>query len=100
VLINKLEIELEMLERHLLILKYVIEQEPIGIMKLSEVTSLPKHKVRYSLRVLEHEGLIGPSMHGAVTTEKTKRFVETLDEKISNLNIKFEEVKRLAGEIK
>ncbi len=35
-LINKIEIELEMLERHLLILKYVISEEPIGIMKLAE----------------------------------------------------------------
>lgn len=98
-LINKLEIELEMLERHLLILKYVIAQEPIGIMKLSEVTGLPKHKVRYSLRVLEHEGLIGPSMHGAVTTERTKKFIETLDDRIRSLDKKFEEVKKLGAEI-
>lgn len=98
-LISKLEIEMEMLERHLLILKYVIEQEPIGIMKLSEVTRLPKHKVRYSLRVLEHEGLIGPSMHGAVTTEKTRKFVESLDERIASLGRKFEEVKKLGSEM-
>lgn len=98
-LINKLELEMEMLERHLLILKYVIAHEPIGIMKLSEETGLPKHKVRYSLRVLEHEGLIGPSMHGAVTTDKTKKFVETLDERIANLNGKFQDVKKLGSEI-
>ncbi len=98
-LINKLELEMEMLERHLLILKYVIAQEPIGIMKLSEETGLPKHKVRYSLRVLEHEGLIGPSMHGAVTTEKTRKFVETLDQRISSLGQKFDDVKKLGSEI-
>jgi predicted transcriptional regulator len=98
-LINKLELEMEMLERHLLILKYVIEQEPIGIMKLSEVTSLPKHKVRYSLRVLEHEGLIGPSMHGAVTTDKTRMFVDSLDSRIAVIDKKFEEVKKLGSEI-
>lgn len=98
-LINKLELELEMLERHLLILKYVIEQEPIGIMKLSEVTGLPKHKVRYSLRVLEHEGLIGPSMHGAVSTEKTRKFVESLGDRIASIDKKFEEVKKLGSEI-
>jgi len=98
-LINKLELEMEMLERHLLILKYVIEQEPIGIMKLSEVTGLPKHKVRYSLRVLEHEGLIGPSMHGAVTTDRTKKFVETLGERIAGIDQKFADVKKLGSEI-
>jgi len=98
-LINKIEIELDMLERHLLILKYVIREEPIGIMKLAETTGLPKHKVRYSLRVLEHEGLIGPSMHGAVTTEKTKQFVQALSSRIDALDVKMEEIKRLSGEI-
>jgi len=90
---------MEMLERHLLILKYVIAQEPIGIMKLSEETGLPKHKVRYSLRVLEHEGLIGPSMHGAITTDKTKQFIETLETRISSLDKKFADVKKIGNDI-
>lgn len=98
-LISKIELELEMLERHLLILKYVIREEPIGIMKLAETTGLPKHKVRYSLRVLEHEGLIGPSMHGAVSTEKTRQFVQTLESRIDGLEKKVEVLKKLAEEI-
>jgi predicted transcriptional regulator len=98
-LITKIELELEMLERHLLILKYVIREEPIGIMKLAEMTGLPKHKVRYSLRVLEHEGLIGPSMHGAVSTEKTRQFVRTLESRIDGLEKKVEVLKKLAEEI-
>ena len=98
-LINKIEVELEMLERHLLILKYVIREEPIGIMKLAEATGLPKHKVRYSLRVLEHENLIGPSIHGAVTTEKTLQFMQALGGRIDALDEKVEEIKRLSGEI-
>ncbi len=98
-LISKIELELEMLERHLLILKFVIREEPIGIMKLAETTGLPKHKVRYSLRVLEHEGLIGPSMHGAVTTEKTKQFVQTLSSRIDALERKVEEIKKVSGDI-
>lgn len=96
-LISKIELELEMLERHLLILNDVIREEPIGIMKLAETTGLPKHKVRYSLRVLEHEGLIGPSMHGAVTTEKTRPFVQALGGRIDGLERKVEEIKRLSG---
>jgi len=98
-LISKIELELEMLERHLMILKCVIREEPIGIMKLAETTGLPKHKVRYSLRVLEHEGLIGPSMHGAVTTEKTKQFVQTLGGRIDSLEKKVEEIKKVSGDI-
>jgi len=98
-LISKIELELEMLERHLLILKYVIREEPIGIMKLAETTGLPKHKVRYSLRVLEHEGLIGPSMHGAVTTDKTRQFVQSVSARIDGVEKKVEEIKKLSNEI-
>jgi predicted transcriptional regulator len=55
--------------------------------------------VRYSLRVLEHEGLIGPSVHGAITTDKTKQFVQALGGRIDTLDMKVEEIKRLSGEI-
>ena len=50
-----------MLERHLQVLRMVIENEPIGIVKMSNETGYPHHKVRYSLRVLEEENLIEPS---------------------------------------
>jgi predicted transcriptional regulator len=60
-MIESLEDEVEMLERHLEVLTLVIEGEPIGIMKLSNETGYPHHKVRYSLRVLEEETLIEPS---------------------------------------
>lgn len=73
-LTDKLEHELELLERNLIILKTVMREEPIGILKLAEETSLPKHKVRYSLRLLEHEGLVEPSLHGAITTENMMKF--------------------------
>ncbi|MDD2778594.1 MAG: hypothetical protein PHS47_02900 [Methanocellales archaeon] len=73
-LTDKLEHELELLERNLVVLKTVIKEEPIGILKLAEETSLPKHKVRYSLRLLEHEGLVEPSLHGAITTTKMVQF--------------------------
>lgn len=73
-LTDKLEHELELLERNLLVLKMVIREEPIGILKLAEETSIPKHKVRYSLRLLEHEGLVEPSLHGAITTDKMIKF--------------------------
>jgi len=77
--------ELEMLKRHLLILKYVVENEPIGILKLAEETGIPSHKVRYSLRVLEQEGLIAASAPGAVTTERTESFLRDLDISIDRL---------------
>ena len=77
--------EMEMLARHLLILKFVVENEPIGILKLAEETKIPSHKVRYSLRILEQEGLIAATAPGAVTTEKTRPFLMDLDSMIEEL---------------
>lgn len=82
---EKVSSELEMLRRHLIILKCVVENEPIGILKLSDVTKIPSHKVRYSLRILEREGLIAASAPGAVTTERTSPFLKELDAMIEKL---------------
>jgi predicted transcriptional regulator len=84
-LTEKVSGELEMLGRHLIILKYVVENEPIGILKLAEETKIPSHKVRYSLRVLEHEGLIAASAPGAVTTQRTKPFLNELGSMIEKI---------------
>jgi len=83
-MIDRLEKEVDMLERHLQVLQMVIKNEPIGIVKMSNETGYPHHKVRYSLRVLEEENLIEPSSQGAITTEDTISFVEDLDSKIDN----------------
>jgi predicted transcriptional regulator len=77
-LTNKIRSELELLQRHVTLLKAVMENEPIGIIRLSEKLGYPQHKVRYTLRVLEQEGLIRPSQEGAVTTEDLKPFLDKL----------------------
>jgi predicted transcriptional regulator len=92
-MIDRLEKEVDMLERHLQVLKMVIENEPIGIVKMSNETGYPHHKVRYSLRVLEEENLIEPSSQGAITTDRTQEFVEELDEKLNNIVEKLDEMK-------
>ncbi len=92
-MIDRLEKEVDMLERHLQVLRMVIQNEPIGIVKMSNETGYPHHKVRYSLRVLEEENLIEPSSQGAITTEKTKEFLNELDEKIDNVISKMEDMK-------
>ncbi len=78
VLTSKIESEIELLQRHVQMLKAIMENEPIGIIRLSELLAYPQHKVRYSLRILEQEGLIKPSPEGAVTTEKLKAFMNQL----------------------
>ena len=52
-MIDKIDDDLELLARHIKMLRAIRENEPIGIIRLSEVTELPKHKIRYSLRLLE-----------------------------------------------
>jgi predicted transcriptional regulator len=92
-MIDRLEKEVDMLERHLQVLKMVIENEPIGIVKMSNETGYPHHKVRYSLRVLEEENLIEPSSQGAITTDHTSEFVDELDEKIDEIVDKMDNMK-------
>ena len=59
-------------------LQAIMENQPIGIIRLSDLMKFPQHKVRYSLRILEQEGLIKPSPEGAVTTDKLPEFLDYL----------------------
>ena len=87
-MIDRLEKEVDMLERHLQVLRMVIENEPIGIVKMSNETGYAHHKIRYSLRVLEEESLIEPSSQGAITTDQTSTFVDELDGQIDTVSTK------------
>ena len=82
-----------MLERHLQVLQMVIENEPIGIVKMSNETGYPHHKVRYSLRVLEEENLIEPSGQGALTTDRTGEFVADIDDRFDEISEGLDEMR-------
>jgi predicted transcriptional regulator len=84
-MIDRLEQEADMVLRHLEVLRMVIEDEPIGIVKMSNESGYPHHKIRYSLRVLEEKSLIEPSSQGAITTDQTSGFVDELDGKIDGI---------------
>lgn len=84
-MIGKMENEAAMVERHLDILQRVIENEPIGIVKLANESGHEQHEVRYSLRVLEEDGIIEPSQQGAITTEQAEEFVNGLDDRLTTL---------------
>jgi len=81
-----------MLERHLEVLRMVLENEPIGILKMSNETGHPHHKIRYSLRVLEEASLIEPTSQGAATTDETSEFVAGLDGRIDDITTTIEEM--------
>lgn len=86
VLTNVIETELDILKRHIQVLKVLKENEPAGIIKLSELTKHPQHMVRYSLRILEQEGLIEPSPQGAVTTKNVVKTLPALQNKLKEMN--------------
>ncbi|MGZ7133270.1 MAG: hypothetical protein ACXVH4_00880 [Halobacteriota archaeon] len=92
-MLDRLENEIEMLERHLEVLNAVVVGEPIGISKFSEVTGHSKYKVRYSLRILEQEGLIKPSPYGAITSSRISEFVQNYEQLLDQFLQKLSEVK-------
>jgi predicted transcriptional regulator len=94
-LFDQVNKELELSQRHLEVLKVVVERGPIGILKLAEETGMPTHKVRYSLRVLEQEQLIKPSSHGAVAGDSVKDFLSDFEQNINELIDKAEAVKEI-----
>ena len=84
-LTSVIENELDILKRHIDILNILQEQQPIGIIKISESTGYPQHMVRYSLRILEQEGLIEPSSRGAVTTANIKNILCDLQNALEHI---------------
>ena len=94
VLTGVIETELDILKRHIHVLKVLQDQQPMGIIKLSELTKYPQHMVRYSLRILEQDGLIEPSPHGAVTTDKVSKTMGTLKKTLKKISDTSEEIIR------
>lgn len=86
VLTSKIEGEVDLLCRHVQMLRAIMEHEPIGIIRLSEQLNIPQHKVRYSLRILEQEGLIQPSPDGAIVTDKVQPFLDHLKDILDSLS--------------
>ena len=84
-MLKKLKSEIELASRHLEVIRAVVEHQPIGIMKLSEILDLPYHRVRYSLRILEQEGYIRASPAGAVATALAADLLSSLDAEIGEL---------------
>jgi predicted transcriptional regulator len=84
-MIEKVKSEIELMERHIAVLRTVVTHEPIGIMKLSEELDLPFHRIRYSLRVLEQMGYIRASPSGAVATDLAGDLLEHLDDEITEM---------------
>lgn len=95
VLTSVIETELDILKRHVHVLKTLQEHQPMGIIKLSEITNYPQHMVRYSLRILEQDGLIEPSPQGAVTTDQVEKTLTLLKNTLNNISDTACELKKI-----
>lgn len=51
-MLEKINGEVELLERHLIVMRAVVSHGPVGIMKLTDELHQSQHRIRYSLRVL------------------------------------------------
>ena len=83
---------LDLVNRHITVLKALQRKQPMGITELSEIAGYPKYKIRYSLQVLEQEGLIEPSIQGAVTTENVDEIIKRLKNNIRDVSISYNEL--------
>lgn len=90
---DRMRTDLDLLHRHIAVLKTVEEHQPVGIIRLSKLLGHPQHKVRYALRVLEQDGLIRPSQQGAVATKRAKRFHEELRDVLGEMQETVETLK-------
>ena len=79
------EKEVNLLGRHLEVLRTVREHGPIGIIRLSQLTGQPQHSIRYSLRTLENSGIIKPSPQGATVTEDVHLTLGTLEKTMDDI---------------
>lgn len=84
-MIDRVAEKIDMMDRHLGVLTLVMENEPIGIVRTSDMLDYPHHKVRYTFRVLEEEELIESTPQGAITTERTHEVIGDLNERLTDL---------------
>jgi len=94
-LYDRFEKEMNLFGRHIQILSLVYRKSPIGILRLSRETGLPKHKVRYSLKILENEGLIEARSVGAVAVNPSESFMKNLHELVIRFKAEFDELEKV-----
>ena len=97
-LVTRIEEELDLLARNVDILEKLSKSPPTGIIRLSEALHLPIHKTRYSLHLLEREGVIQPSSDGAVVTDKAQEFWASLNESLDRMAAVIQHLKARSAE--
>ncbi|MCQ4332756.1 hypothetical protein KM295_04460 [Natronomonas sp. F2-12] len=84
-MIERLARQLQKEERDLLVLETVLCHHPIGIERIATETGLDEHKTRYSLRMLEDDGLVEPTPDGAVPAPDAAGRIEEIHDGLDGL---------------
>lgn len=90
--------ELELLRRKVELLERLSNGPPMGIIRLSETINLPVHKVRYTLHLLEREGVVQPSADGAVVTDLAATYWVRLDHALDRMAEQIQFLKQRVAE--
>lgn len=89
-MLKRVKDEVNLVNRHLEVLRLVMKHEPIGIVRLAEQMNLPYHRIRYSLHILEEMGYIRASPEGAIILNDARKLLiglnQDLDEVIALLS--------------
>jgi predicted transcriptional regulator len=91
-LTSVIETEIDILNRHVHVLNTLQKNQPMGIIKLAEMTNYPQHMVRYSLRILEQNSAIEPSSKGAITTDEVPKILDLLKIKLNDISKNVNEI--------
>ena len=91
-LTSVIETEIDILNRHVNVLKTLKKNQPMGIIKLAELTNYPQHMVRYSLRILEQNSAIEPSSKGAITTDEVPKILNLLKVTLNDISKNVDEI--------
>ena len=92
-MVDRLRTQVEKEKRDQRVFRTVIEEGPIGITRIAVETGIAEHKVRYSLRMLEADGLVEPTPDGAVLPEEIGERLERMNRGIDDLVERLEALK-------
>lgn len=86
--------EVKLIGRHIKMLRATKEAQPVGIKRLSEILDVTTSMVRYSLRMLEKDGVIIATPDGAVVSDtRYESFMEEMDRHLAGLIKRIEELR-------
>ncbi len=91
---KQVEKEVDQLYLLLKMVRVIQKNQPIGIIKLSEIFDLPNHKVRYMLRLLENDGVISPSSNGCILNNGFEEYVENQLAALRDIRDRIDDIER------